>query len=156
MRLPAALALLSLAACGFQLRGQGALPPSMQATHLSVPADAAGLGRELERLLRLNNIAVTGPDAAGALLEIQAARMNRSILSVGPTARAREFALEYTVTFRLTRPSGENIQPSRTLSLRRDYTFDENQVLGTTAEEELLRDELVRQMAGRILGALGG
>ena len=80
--------------------------------------------------------------------------MRRLVQSVGSTARVREFAVEYSVSFRLVTPAGDEIAPMQTLQLRRDFTFDENQVLGTTREEELVRSELRQTMAAQMLRAL--
>ncbi|MDX1569414.1 MAG: LPS assembly lipoprotein LptE [Xanthomonadales bacterium] len=147
-------AALLLTACGFELRDSADLPATMQKTHVDAPGSAGALARELDRLLRGSQVEITGPAQATAVLKIESEQMRRQVQSVGSTARAREFALEYSVSFRLLGPAGEELRPLQSLQLRRDFTFDENQVLGTTREEELIAEELRRSMAGQILRAL--
>ena len=154
MRALLVTAALLLAACGFELRGTAQLPATMDRTHVRAPLTASALKRELERLLRANQAVISDPDQATAVLEIDSEQMRRQVQAVGSTARAREFALEYVVSFRLADSEGRDLVPSQQLQLRRDFTFNENQVLGTTREEELIAEELRRSMAGQILRAL--
>ena len=147
---------VALAGCGFHLRGKVGLLPAMQTTYIAAPDRAGDLVRELERLLRANEVnLVDDAAAAGAVLELTSERMERIVQSVGARARVREFALEYDVSFRVVRPDGEVLVPVQALQMVRDYTFDQDQVLGTTAEEELIKRDLRRAMAARIVATLG-
>ncbi|MEM1090556.1 MAG: LPS assembly lipoprotein LptE [Pseudomonadota bacterium] len=142
-----------LAGCGFQLRGSAALPPELDALNLGIPENHP-LARELSTLLSASGRQVVAPDKATAQLQFEQNDLLRDVQSVGATARVREFALRYNVSFRVVSADGREIQPLTSLEIYRDYTFDQGQVLGAASEEEFLRDEMTREMANRILRSL--
>lgn len=138
--------------CGFRPRGAAALPPAMAATYLDVEDTRGQFRRELRSALMSNGIQVVSDrSAATAVLEVPIQRLRRQVLSVGARARAREFELVYNVQFTLRDLQGDPLFPTQDLELRRDYTFDEQQVLGTTGEEQIIREDLRRDMVRQIL-----
>jgi LPS-assembly lipoprotein len=148
---------LMVSACGFQLRGEARLPPSMNQTEL-VAADAtSAFVRELERLLLANGVTLVdrGSDSA-ARLRIVAERMRREALTIAGDARVREFVLIFEVTLSVVDGEGRVLMPEETLRLSRDYSFDEQEILAATREEEFLRADLRQAMAARVLRRLEG
>lgn len=148
-------ALLVLAACGFQLRGEARLPAVMAATHLQVPDDSSPFARELELRLRANGVRLVGAGEAGAArLRIVRERIRREALSISGDARVREFDLVYEVEFSLQDGDGEVLIAPEVLRMRRDFRFDEQEILAATREEEFLRAELTRAMAAQLIRRL--
>ena len=146
------VSLLALAGCGFQLRGEAELPTAMRQTFIVAPRPNDLLPRQMALLLKSNDVEVVKQRSdATAILVIDEDRLVREVQSVGVTARVREFVLIYTVSFHLEDAAGEVLVPVQTLELRDDYQFDQQQVLGTTSEEELLRQEMVRTISRQIL-----
>ena len=146
------LACALLAGCGFHLRDQAGLPTAMDQTYLQMDDPRGELARALRVTLTGNGAQITRErDEATAILSVPMNRLTKQVLSVGTNARAREFELIYVVTFELTGADGKTIMPLQRLELRRDYTFDEQQVLGTTGEEALLRRDLRRDMVRLML-----
>ena len=144
-----------LSSCGFQLRGEAELPASMGRTFIAAPRPNDQLPRQLALLLKGSDVEVVDQrQAATAVLVIDQDQIVRSIQSVGATARVREFVLNYTVRFHLEDGEGGVLVQEQTMELSDDYQFDQQQVLGTTSEEELLRQEMVRTMARHILRRL--
>lgn len=144
---------LSLTACGFALRGTAQLPAYMNQTYVQISPVQRELRDEIHRLLRANDISVVeSAEAAGAVLDLSTARLDREIQSVGETARVREFALVFRVSPSLRTPAETTWQ--RSLELRRDYTFDQQQLVGLAQEEEVLRRDMAREMASLILAEL--
>lgn len=144
---------LVLCACGFELRGTAQLPEYMSQTYVQISPTQRELRDEIHRLLRANDITVvTVAEDAGAILDLSTARLDREIQSVGETARVREFALVYRVSPMLRTPAETTWQ--RNLELRRDYTFDQQQLVGLAQEEEVLRRDMAREMASLILAEL--
>lgn len=158
------LALLS--ACGFHLRGAITLPPQMARTQL-VGIDArSALADEIVAALENAGAQVVADDAT-ALLHLSAEREARRLLSVGSTGRASEYEITYQFSFELRvpvavtdehadkdRPVDRVLVPQQTISLSRDYSFDQHNVLGKGDEEALLVREMrafaVRQMLLRL------
>jgi LPS-assembly lipoprotein len=151
----ALMLMLLLAGCGFQLRGEAQLPAAMERTYIAAIPAAPDLPRQLKLLLTGNDIEVVGSQTeASAVLVILEDRITREVLSVGASARVREFALNYAVRFRLDDKDGNPLLAEQVMTLRDDYQFDQQQVVGTASEEELLRREMVRTMAREILRRL--
>jgi LPS-assembly lipoprotein len=149
------LLVLLLTACGFQLRGEARLPPAMAETWLNVPDDSTAFVRELSLMLRANGVEVRErPDPAAAELRIFSERIAREALTISGQARVREFVLVFDLDFELRDADGAVLIPRETLRLMRDYSFDEQEILAATREEEFLRKDLRQAMAARLLRRL--
>lgn len=144
-----------LAGCGFQLRGAASLPSEMATTQLQASDRTSPFIRELELLLRANGVELVETSGEGvARLDILTERISRRALSISGEARVREFELVFELRFRLIGPDGNVLLPAESLRLQRDYTFDEQEILGAANEEELIRDELRRSMAQSLIRRL--
>ena len=91
------------------------------------------------------------PQDATAQLRIAHEDFGRRVLTVAITGKAREYELYYTVDFAVTDAAGKELLASQQLTLTRDFTFDDTQLLGKTKEEELLHTEMRHEMVQRIL-----
>lgn len=146
---------LMLTACGFHLRGEARLPPVMADTWLHVPDDSTAFVRELALMLRANGVEISErPGAHSAELQIFNERIFREALTISGQARVREFVLVFDLDFELRTAEGEVLIPRETLRLMRDYSFDEQEILAATREEEFLRNDLRQAMASRLLRRL--
>jgi len=146
---------VALTACGFQLRGEARLPAVMNETWLNTPDDNSAFARELALILRANGVSVRSEQREGAAeLRILSERIRRDALTISGRARVREFVLGFEVDFELLDAGGEILIARETLRLSRDYSFDEQEILAATREEEFLRDEMRRSMAARLLRRL--
>ena len=144
-----------LAGCGFQLRKEAQLPPSMQRVHLEIADPSSQLAKDLRKALPRSGALVvdtTGPGTA--VLKISANAFSTDVLSVGGTARANEYAIRHHVEFEVQDASGSTILPKQTIELSREFTFDATQALGVAAETDLLSKELERDMVQTILRRL--
>lgn len=150
-RLAAALILVSLAACGFRLQGTGSLPPEMAVTWIQWPANvSADLQRQLTRSLVATGISVAAtPEEATAVLEIVENRFGERVLSVSATNIPEELEVYHSVTFEL-RTGDLLLFPRETITLTRDYTFDETAVLAKYREGEIIATALVRDVVQQI------
>lgn len=144
-----------VAACGFQLRGAADLPESIQTMHIQGISMREGLGLELKRTLRRNGINVIDDYSEGAaVLSFLRNRYERRVLSVGGNAKVSEYELILEVTFQLTDKQQNKLIDNESLEARRDYQFDQEQVLGRDGEERLLREEMDKQVSQAILRRL--
>ena len=149
-----ALAIVIAGGCGYQLRGTVSLPPDLGAMHVAGPRD---VGADIVLLLESAGVRVESTrDSASALLQLRNERFSRRVLSVNPdTGKESEFELAYQVTFEVTGAEGEELVPRQTVSLLRDYVFDPNAVLGKSREESVIRAEMRRDAADRIVRRIG-
>ena len=155
-RLLVALLLTSLlAACGFHLRDEARLPPSMQLLAIEGADALSPLGRDLRKALERAGVQVTETSASGAaVLRIGSNQFRTDVLSVGGNARANEYRIRYHVEFDVVDATGFPLLARQTIELSRDFTFDVSQSLGVAAEQDLLTGELQRDMVQAVLRRL--
>src|SRR5690554_4993049 len=147
----AALLLMLLVACGFQLRGEVELPPELSSVTVKVADAYSPLKRNLEDALARAGARAQAAQGPVAVLDISRNRMSRWPLSVGRTGRVQEFSMRYEVTMQLTDANGEVVVPKQDIQLERAYQFETLQAQGTPGEEEVVRAELERDMTQAIL-----
>lgn len=151
-----AIAALALSGCGFRLRGPQAL--DFATLHLNTPPETE-LGAQLRRLVATSGTTrvVEEAEHAEARLQILGNSRGREILSLTGAGRVREYQLVQTLRFQLLDKSGTPLIAPTSLSARREYTFDDSQVLGKEQEETLLyrdmQNDLVQQMMRRVAAA---
>lgn len=149
------LACLLLAACGFQLRGTASLPFET----IYVPNATSGIALDLKRNIRSGTGTRVLDEAKGAEAQLQFSEESRQkeILSITAAGRVSEYRLIYRVRFSVSDAKGGDYLPPSTVTLTRDMTYDDAQVLAKEAEEQLLfRDmqlDMVQQIMRRIATA---
>jgi LPS-assembly lipoprotein len=148
---------LHLPACGFHLRNQVDLPAAMARTHVAGLSPYDDLYAALSGVLEANGVEVVDAARAIATLRIIERNRGRRVLSVGADGKVREFELFTAVRFKVTGQGDTPILKTQTLTLTRDFLFDETNVLGKSEEADLLyedmEDELVRLMLYRLEAA---
>ncbi|WP_191621410.1 LPS-assembly lipoprotein LptE [Marinihelvus fidelis] len=149
-----ALALV-LSACGFHFQGQAELPPEMAQTRIATPDPYSQFVRRLSILLEQNGAQVVTAPAGTAILEIPESNVRKDILSIGDTARVREYRIVHRVRFRLVDTDGNVLVPEQALERSRVISFDEQDILAATREEEYLREELADTLSRLVLRRLG-
>ena len=144
---------MSVASCGFGLRGQAALPFKtlfIETTGYSLFAN------NLERAIQAGSETkvVQNRDEAEAILKILGEVQEKRILSLSSGGKVREFELRYKVAYRLTDRAGRDLAQPGQIELRRDLTYDDTQVLSKELEEQLLyrdmKTDAVQQMLRRL------
>lgn len=149
------LSALALAACGFHLREQARLPAALQHVHVEVADPFGPLGRDLPKALERSGAVLEDKTGAGiATLRVPISVITIDTLSVGATARVREYTMRYHVEFDAVDADGKTVIDRQAIELTRDYTFDETQALGIAAQEEEFRKSLERDMVQSILRRL--
>jgi LPS-assembly lipoprotein len=150
------LLMLSLTACGFQLRGSASVPEALKTLYIQgVNTRQDEFGIELKRALIRNDIRVVEDYEEGAaLFTVLENRYERHVLSVGSDAKVREFEVETWVVYQISDENGELIGNKQRVEARRDYQFDRGQILAMDEQERVLRDDLNKQMVQSILRRL--
>jgi outer membrane lipopolysaccharide assembly protein LptE/RlpB len=144
-----------LSACGFQPRGQslesGPLPDTIAIAGLRINSP---LHRELDRQITAAGSALTSQDAAGAVLRISAYTSTSRLLSVDSSNRAVEYELEESARFSSTDANGNPLTASQTARVLRILYRPPDTLLAGDREEALLREDMRRDLAARILRRL--
>ena len=147
-------ALLLLSACGFQLQTNAQLPPQADRVHIEIADPYSEFTRRLTTLLEQNGVQIVPAAEAHAVLKVPVNTVIKDIASIGDSARVREFRLTHRVRFSLSTAQGELLVPEQNLRLSRVISFDENDILAVTREEEYLRSELADTLARQVLRRL--
>ena len=143
------LAIISLIACGFQLRG------GIEANFdsISINGGSAGFVKQLKKRLRQSSIAVLPTDGE-VMLEIVDDLLNKRILSLNSDGRISEYELNYKVSYRVKGKNDSEWGQLINNEVRRQYTYDDENVVAKALEEEKLingmRDELIRTITAQI------
>ena len=147
-------AALLLSGCGFRLRGPQAL--DFATVHISVP-EQSEFGAQLRRLVATTGTTRVEEDAAKAeaRLQILSNDRGREILSLTGAGKVREYQLVQALRFQLLDRAGKALIPPTSLSARREYTFDDSQVLGKAQEEALLYRDMQNDLVQQLMRRLG-
>jgi LPS-assembly lipoprotein len=146
-------ATLLVSGCGFQLRGTATLP--FNTLYVQAPA-LSPFALQLKRAVHAGSSTkvIERPEQAEAILQILNEIPEKEILSLGAGGRVREFQLRYRVLFRLTDGQNREHIPATEIVLKRDYSFNDEQVLSKESEEALLyrdmRTDAVYQLVRRL------
>jgi LPS-assembly lipoprotein len=146
---------LSLAACGFQLRGSnGQYNMPFASIYVGFP-ETSPLGTELKRNLRGGQTVVKeDAKSADAQFDVLSEARGKSILSLNSQGRVREYLLTYTLRFRVRDAKGVELLGPTEISLKRNISFDETQVLAKESEEALLYRDMQSDLVQQILRRL--
>ena len=144
----AALALtLALGGCGFRLAGSERLPGVLAKPYLSVKDPYTDFAREFERQLKSSGALLQlGRQDATATIEVTRDLVEQRTLAVSARNIPTDYELRYTVTFDVKGPDAEILAP-QTITLSRDYSFEENVLLAKEHEADILRAQMARDLA---------
>lgn len=142
---------LALTACGFHLRQNANLPPTMQHVHLSV-AGGGDLQRMLTRELEVAGLTVEESRGPGvAELRIRKARFSTDRLSRGGYVRITEYAVHYEVQVEVLDGQGRTLLPSQRIDMQREYSYDATNTIGNDAQVREIKRSLNADMVQAIL-----
>jgi LPS-assembly lipoprotein len=137
----------ALAGCGFRLAGSQRLPPVLAKPYLSVKDPYTDFSREFERELKSSGALLQdGRQDATATIEVTRDVIEQRTLAVSARNIPTDYELRYTVTFDVKGPDAD-ILPPQTLTLSRDYSFEENELLAKEHEADILRGQMARDLA---------
>lgn len=156
LRLILVSALLLLSGCGFHLRGDIDLPAGLQQMHVQGAAKNTAIGLELRRSLQTSGVNIVNEvSAAQVILKVSSPAFERRLLSVsGTSGKTTEYELIYTLNVSLQDRKGKVLLAPQKLRQLRDYTYDQNNVLGKGDEQSRLRVDMQRDLVRQILNRL--
>lgn len=145
----------TLAGCGFHLRGSGSGKLPYQTMYVALP-ETADVNIWLQRYIKATGSTeiVNDGKSAAAIFQQLSDNRQKTILSVNAQGRVREYRLQLIYTFRIVNAKGQVLVPENEISLNRDITFDDSNILAKDIEEGLLwrdmNNELVNQIMRRL------
>jgi LPS-assembly lipoprotein len=150
--LAAPLALI--AGCGFHPSGSRPLPAILARPYVSEKDPYTDFAREFEARLKGAgaDIALVRADST-ATIEITRDLVEQRTLAVSSRNIPTDYELVYTVTFVVHGVDKELLAP-QTVTLSRDYSFQENELLAKQHEADILKVQMARDLAAMVMRRL--
>jgi LPS-assembly lipoprotein len=137
---------IALSACGFHLVGSSPLPAVLARPYLVLKDPYTDFSREFEHQLKSSGAVMQGLRAnASATIDVTKDLVETRTLSVSATNIPTEYELTYTVTFAVHGTDKELLAP-QTISLEKDFSFEENVLLAKNHEADILRQQMARDL----------
>jgi LPS-assembly lipoprotein len=138
------LTMLTLAACGFHLRGSNLkdVQFAFKSLYLKAPSETPFVA-DLRRILKANKIELTTtPDKADLVLEVVSEQSLKQILSLSGAGRVQEYQLFYRVNLRAYDNQQNDWLSADEILLSRILPYDDAQVLAKEQEEAMLYKDM--------------
>lgn len=147
--------MLATAACGYTLRESTPLPRVLGSVAIEAVDLDSPLVVDLQRELQAAGATLKPLNSAGAsTLRIQSEIADRNVISLDDRAKVGEFELLYRVVYAVDGGDGKPLLRDTPIQLSRVYSFDEQQAIGASQEEEIIRAELRREAVRMIMERL--
>lgn len=147
---PVLLAALAVG-CGFAPRGALKVPEGFGAIAVTAPDPYSPLADDLRRSLQRAGADTTETAEGAARLAITAETWETRPLSVDAFVAVREVETRYRVTFDLLDAAGGKRLEQQTIELTRDFVYEAAESFGNPGEQEIVQQELRRDMQAAIL-----
>ena len=147
---------LSLAACGFHVRGSNLkdITFAFKSLYLKAPSETPFV-KDLRHALKANKInMVSSPDKAELVLEVVSEQSTRQILSLTGAGRVQEYQLFYRVSLRAYDSEQNDWLPTDEISLSRILAWDDTQVLSKEQEAAGLYKDMRSDAVGQAMRRL--
>jgi LPS-assembly lipoprotein len=143
-----------LGGCGFHLQGRAPLPQVVRSPYLEAPDRQSDFVQYLRHALVSNGAQLTPQkEKASAVVSILRDNVTRRVLSVSATNQPNQYEVTYTVGFSVSAADKELLAPQE-LTATRTYSFDERLLLAKNHEEEILRQDMARDLADMVMRRL--
>jgi LPS-assembly lipoprotein len=141
----------SLAACGFHLRGA----TDVSFSSIFIQGSTLVISKNLNKSLATNGVKVL-PSAEGAemLLEMVGEESEKRILSLAGRGTVNEFELYYRVHYRTKLAGSELWSNTQTVEARRDFTYDDANLLAKQGEEKRLNESMQQDVLSNLMRRL--
>jgi LPS-assembly lipoprotein len=122
--------------------------------YLAAPNLTSPFISELSRALTMNKVLlVNSAESAEVVLNITTEKTEKQILTLGGDGHVNEFRLMYHVSIHAD-SQNQAIIPAEDMHLRRDYAYDDKQILAKEAEEIILYKSMRSDMVQHIIQRL--
>jgi LPS-assembly lipoprotein len=153
-RLAAALLVLVIAGCGFQLQGRQPLPQAFEHTYIDTRDEQTDFVQDLRKaLIAAGSKVVRTQGSSTATIRVLEDELTEKILSVSARNIPTEYELTYRVQFAVDAGDDTLIEREE-ITATRDISFDEAQLLAKEREQEILREALARDLVALVMRRL--
>lgn len=151
LRFALLICLLSLSACGFHLRGAADVPFKS----IYIQGNTLVISKRLERSLKNNDVKILkSAEDAELQLELIGEESEKRIMSLSGRGVVREFELYYRIHYRTRIAGAELWSPAQTIEARRDFSYEDSQLLAKQAEEKQLNENMQKDVLNNLMRRL--
>lgn len=144
-----------LCACGFHLRGMVDIPTWLEQVSVIAKEDNKELVNLLESQLDGYKIKVVDdPSQAKYWIIINYSTVKQQIISIGASTNPRQYQLIMTTNFSLKTRDGKVIKAPRNVFVSRQFTSNNDRILGSNEEEAILINEMRQDTVVQIINRL--
>lgn len=144
------VALFSLTACGYHLRGSIALPEALK--NMYIFGASSSLQSEMLVMVRGSKGKIaSSPNDAGIVIKVLKEEMRRRVLSIGTTGKSSEVELNYYLRFQFYDNQEKPLMDEQTIELAREFFNDQTAVLAKESEEVVISKEIYKQVARMLM-----
>jgi LPS-assembly lipoprotein len=149
------ISFLCLAGCGFHLRGEVNLAPSLHNLYIKTADPYGQLAKNLRQYFKQSGINVTdNAKEAITIFDILSEQESQQTLSISGTQLTRQYNLALTVIFQVSDQSGKTIIPPQIVTESRAITIQANQILAGSNELTNLYQQMRRAIVFKIINRL--
>lgn len=145
---------LTLASCGFALRGSGGTALSPETVYVQGAQENDLLTQALQAsLVNAKMQLADSATQAHYIVSVSQEEFNTTTATVNGRARAAQYTLRLSVELALDM-QGQNLLPAERLMVERSYFEDTANIAGSTREAEILHNEMRQELVNQILNRL--
>lgn len=150
-----ALICLAVTACGWHLRGVEGNTIAFDRIHISTANPHSDLVQQLIRQLQASDVTVVAnvTEAQYSLVIVKEDSQRRTA-TVSASARVSERSLTESVQYLVVDNKGQPVVPETKISVERVFEYNENNVLATNDEAQMLKREMRSDLARQIYNRL--
>ena len=147
---------VAIAACGFHLRKDPALPSSLQPIFIGGSAGNGAFAQALRYQLTNSNTTVTPRSIeANYQLLLTGERTSQRIISLDSRGLAAEYGITLAIEFELVDKSGQRVLGPQTIEERRTITNNPDNALTTSQDIALVQTDMYQVLATQVVRRLG-
>lgn len=146
---------ITMAACGWHLRGAPKNFPPGSKLYITTEDPRSQLAESITRLLQTSGLPLAeSPIEADFTLAIHRETERKRTVSVDAKGRASEYELITSAEYSVRDNTGRDLLTNAKADVYRTLEWDDDEVVSKGEEERLQREEMRRELIGRIIDRL--
>lgn len=147
--------LLLLTSCGFQLRGMATIPTSLNnVLVINHGVEPLLLETLNDQLTAMDLHLVTNVKMAAYQLILEKAEFQKRMTAVAASTTPRQYQLAYIFYYSLLNSKGRKLNHTDKILILRQLTVNNNRVLGSSYEEQVIKREMQKAAAIELINQL--
>ncbi len=142
---------LTLSSCGFKLRGEVEIPPSLNPMFIQAGGASPVAQAIRDRLSGTQVRLAANAKEAKLVLRILVELRSSRVVAVDRSGKVLSYELHYRLTFDAIGADAQGLVPRQDIDLVRGFDNPDTEVLGKQLEGELIYQDLIDDAADRVL-----